>query len=732
MNHTIDDINTQRLRAIAGIYLCVYDLDLPGDTICRVHSGDGATTAPGERRSGVQAALFAMAEEITAPTCRERVRSFLDLSTLEQRFAAADTHMVQFLDSRGLWCMGRLIVSERTQEGRLSRMLWLVEEIDECKRSLERLMQENADLTRQNRSLSRQVDDAARTATLSDAVQSLLTHMPAMTYSKEASTGTYLVCNQMFADYAHKSAPSEVVGLRAYDIFDDATARYYERSDRIALSMGEPFTFYEDVFDAGGNSRQLQTTKLKFTDTAGRLCVLGMSTDVTELTRIRQENQQIRDESLTFSRIARALSADYDFLYYVNLTDEEYAEFKADSRVEEMAKERTGHNFFDESRSNALRVIYPSDQERFLASFTRENILRSIRDHGAFTLTYRLMLDNHPSYVYMKATQMDGDANHLIIGVNNIDAQMRTQEAAERARSERITFNRITALSGDFIVIYAVDPVTEAYSEYSASREYENLHINRTGDHFFASAHRDSESALYPEDVRLFQTLLTKENVLREIRQNGIFVMDYRLMLDGKCTYVCLKAAMVEEKDGPQLIVGIINTDAKVRREQEYARNLSVAREMANRDELTGVKNKHAYVDAEKLLNMKLEEGEMAEFAIVVCDVNDLKLVNDTLGHNAGDRYIRKACEIVCRIFKHSPVFRVGGDEFAVICQGHDYGHIDELIGQLFRENDENKLRGEIQIACGMARYAGDRNVESVFERADHQMYACKAWMKQQ
>ena len=151
---------------------------------------------------------------------------------------------------------------------------------------------------------------------------------------------------------------------------------------------------------------------------------------------------------------------------------------------------------------------------------------------------------------------------------------------------------------------------------------------------------------------------------------------------------------------------------------------------MAIKDELTGVKNKHAYVDVETKLNEQIETDESLQFAVVICDINDLKTVNDTLGHRAGDAYIRKACSIICNVFKHSPVFRIGGDEFVVICQGFDYQRIDELLESMNSINAANKLKGEVQIACGMSKFDKDRSVETVFERADHMMYEHKARLK--
>ena len=115
---------------------------------------------------------------------------------------------------------------------------------------------------------------------------------------------------------------------------------------------------------------------------------------------------------------------------------------------------------------------------------------------------------------------------------------------------------------------------------------------------------------------------------------------------------------------------------------------------------------------------------------MTILDVNDLKKVNDTEGHEAGDRYLREACMVICRIFSHSPVFRVGGDEFAVISQGSDCDRIEELIAQVAEHNREALHVGGVVIACGMARYEHDGGVAPVFERADHNMYENKSELK--
>ncbi len=213
---------------------------------------------------------------------------------------------------------------------------------------------------------------------------------------------------------------------------------------------------------------------------------------------------------------------------------------------------------------------------------------------------------------------------------------------------------------------------------------------------------------------------------MAEIIRSGIFTLSYRLMMNGKPNYVQIRAAMIEEPEGPRLIVGVNDVDVQVRQEEEYGRRLAQAQKQANIDALTGVKNRRAYLEAEARMDRQIAEHSQPPFAIVMLDVNDLKKVNDTAGHQAGDQYLRDACKTICDTFKHSPVFRIGGDEFAVISQGSDYACIDELVGKMRDHNMEASHTGGITIACGMARFEDDACVASVYERADQSMYEDK------
>ena len=126
-------------------------------------------------------------------------------------------------------------------------------------------------------------------------------------------------------------------------------------------------------------------------------------------------------------------------------------------------------------------------------------------------------------------------------------------------------------------------------------------------------------------------------------------------------------------------------------------------------DALTSVKNKGAFTAAVDSIQSQMDSGAGdVAFAIGMFDCNDLKLVNDQFGHDKGDAYLKAACRQICRVFQHSPVFRIGGDEFAVILRNSDYDNRQQLVNafeeSVKRNNASvNNKWEEIQIAMGIA-----------------------------
>ena len=373
----------------------------------------------------------------------------------------------------------------------------------------------------------KEAENARKIAELRESIASLLDNMPALSFSKDAGTGVYLACNQAFADYAHKETPQGVAGLTDYEIFDHATAAHFVEDDRKALAMDKPYVLYEDVADAVGNSRKFQTTKLKFYDPFGRLCLLGMSLDITEMERVKKESEQAQaayqralSTSAVYESIINALAEDYFDLYYVDTETDDYIEYGSRTETGHRMTELHGADFFASTRRNVPEFIFEEDQPGFLRAIDKENLLGEIRKHGFYVYYYRLMVDDAPTYVSMKATSISGDDRHIIIGINNVDSQIRDRRAVEQAKETRRAYGRLNALNNNLIVLYIVDAETDQYTEFSATRDYEELGIEKQGEDFFGTTFKNSLRTVHPEDQAMFHSLVTRDGVLKSIEQD--------------------------------------------------------------------------------------------------------------------------------------------------------------------------------------------------------------------
>ncbi len=149
-------------------------------------------------------------------------------------------------------------------------------------------------------------------------------------------------------------------------------------------------------------------------------------------------------------------------------------------------------------------------------------------------------------------------------------------------------------------------------------------------------------------------------------------------------------------------------------------------------DAMTSVGNKAAYMDEVNMLERKISEG-MADFFVVVFDVNGLKSVNDNLGHEYGDMLIIDAASIIKQVFSAENVYRIGGDEFIVVIENEDDKDINEYLRKFDEEiavfNKENvRYEHDLAISKGGVVFdpETDHEYKEVFKRADEKMYKDK------
>ena len=180
------------------------------------------------------------------------------------------------------------------------------------------------------------------------------------------------------------------------------------------------------------------------------------------------------------------------------------------------------------------------------------------------------------------------------------------------------------------------------------------------------------------------------------------------------------------------LAVMLINYLSMKKWEQKATEERDQARLASLKDPMTGIRNKHVFAIQEGEIETRIVEDDIDHFGIIIGDVNGLKRINDTLGHKAGDEYICAASRMLCAYFKHSPVFRIGGDEFVVILQNQDYDNRESILDAINREIEGNIGSDNIVMSLGMTvfEHGVDQSFHEVFKRADDIMYKRKKQLK--
>lgn len=158
-------------------------------------------------------------------------------------------------------------------------------------------------------------------------------------------------------------------------------------------------------------------------------------------------------------------------------------------------------------------------------------------------------------------------------------------------------------------------------------------------------------------------------------------------------------------------------------------------KDFANTDYLTGLKNRNSFEVDISNLGTRLRDHSLA---VICMDLNNLKEINDTYGHTAGDDYIRRAADaIACAAEKSHTAYRIGGDEFVILVTGPASllpDAVRDILVKIHACLDQDNQKNEIQlsIATGFAQYDPDQDktLIEVYRRADHLMYETKKAMK--
>ena len=115
---------------------------------------------------------------------------------------------------------------------------------------------------------------------------------------------------------------------------------------------------------------------------------------------------------------------------------------------------------------------------------------------------------------------------------------------------------------------------------------------------------------------------------------------------------------------------------------------------------------------------------------VVYCDITGLKRINDSEGHSAGDRLIRRCCDCLKRVFEGNGMFRIGGDEFVMLIRDCTEEKVQELVSTMRGDEKGNLSDVTAEFYCRLAIGGAFRKtaetLEETIKRADDEMYKNK------
>ncbi len=232
-------------------------------------------------------------------------------------------------------------------------------------------------------------------------------------------------------------------------------------------------------------------------------------------------------------------------------------------------------------------------------------------------------------------------------------------------------------------------------------------------------------------ELNLWSALEDRETLVAEVsRTGGMKNREFKFRNKGGNEIIGLLAAeIITVEDERCLLVTISDISERKRMEEEI-------KELSLRDAMTGLYNRRGFFTiADQELKIARRSGKKLSLVYIDCD--GLKMINDTFGHEEGDRALKAAAEVLNRTFRSSDVIaRMGGDEFAVLSLDAPEQERDRFAGRLRtiidNYNAQNPGPWRLAMSWGTAVYDPERHqsLDEVIAAADQIMYQMKSRRK--
>lgn len=407
--------------------------------------------------------------------------------------------------------------------------------------------------------------------------------------------------------------------------------------------------------------------------------------------------------------------------YYVDLQENTFESMKVKGSLQEISnKSRTWDELIQMFLDN---YVCPESKEAVAQIYNREYIMKELRKiTGELSQEYKAVLDGElriiRNVVMEGDTDENGEVRHAMIFLRDVTDSKNAEKERRAMLKQNIAMDQLIQGVTRIVERFAVcDLDSGIYEYYEMNNE---SYYNPTGDYRELLQRMSGEYVILTEKTNIqMDDLLSPEHLRKVIMsEDDLYTFEY-CTLD-RSSYKVMSVIPVEWKGSILSKVMLIAQDIGQKHELE---------KLANTDALTGLYNER-YLSERLKRNGKLRK----KFAMFYLDLDRFKPVNDTYGHDMGDRLLKAVSRRLCKcIRKTDYAFRIGGDEFSLIIEEGNIN--DEFCEMMVRRiksvidrpfNIEGRLLS-VDTSCGYAIYPEhSQKIDEIRIMADHRMYEDK------
>lgn len=374
----------------------------------------------------------------------------------------------------------------------------------------------------------------------------------------------------------------------------------------------------------------------------------------------------------------------------------------------------------------AQRRAYPPDKEVVL-SLTLEKLRRFAETgEGNFPLEIRCQPvgGNYEfQWTELSANRIGSDIDQVLITTRNIN----------ETRLIRCIVDLFVYQNYDYL--YLIDAKTDSYTRFTGRKGSTPVPPEK-GEHYTEDMIHYNSKYVVPEDIERVTSNMRLPHVMEMLEQRDMYSFTSSgITKDGRYRHSRV-VFLYYDKSSKLILTARTDVTQIYLEEQEKARQLAEALRNAQHDAMTGIYNQKATAE---LVKRSLGGQYRSTAAVLFVDVDNFKMVNDTLGHQKGDELLcvlaRRLQEIAGR---DGIAGRIGGDEFLLylpnIPNKHEVKGIATQICRLFdTEPDEAFKELEVSCSVGISIYPHDgTNYETLLRKSDQALYTAKRYGKKQ